>query len=127
MSISISDISEFAEWEASHPSQVIEERDQSLIDMARPDRVWVDRDSSNDARSSWDLSDSDSDCESDVEQVEPDLPRRSIARPVLGIGGSTAKRERQSSVRLCPGRSMVSSPLGERRVLIEFDWLGSGS
>lgn len=51
-----SDISEFAAWEAEHPSQVLEEseRERSLADMARPEReqVWGDRDSSNDARSS---------------------------------------------------------------------------
>jgi hypothetical protein len=51
-----SDISEFAAWEAEHPSQVREEseRERSLADMGRPERmrVWADRDSSNDARSS---------------------------------------------------------------------------
>jgi hypothetical protein len=51
-----SDISEFAVWEAEHPSQAIEEseRERSLADMGRPERmrVWADRDSSNDARSS---------------------------------------------------------------------------
>ncbi|KAF8854090.1 hypothetical protein BDZ45DRAFT_49907 [Acephala macrosclerotiorum] len=51
-----SDISEFAAWEKSHPSNLAEEnsREQSVLmaDMARPERVWGDRDSSNDARSS---------------------------------------------------------------------------
>jgi hypothetical protein len=49
MSLSGSDISAFAEWEALHPQSLHED---SKRDMARPDRVWRDRDSSNDARSS---------------------------------------------------------------------------
>jgi hypothetical protein len=51
-----SDISEFAKWEAEHPSQVNgeSERERSLADMVRSERmqIWGDRDSSNDARSS---------------------------------------------------------------------------
>ncbi|KAK0119317.1 hypothetical protein ONS96_012372 [Cadophora gregata f. sp. sojae] len=47
-----SDISSFAEWEAKHPAQSFSEREQSLLDMQDPARVWGDRDSSNDARSS---------------------------------------------------------------------------
>jgi hypothetical protein len=53
MSLSGSDISSFAEWEALHqPLAKDSERERSLADMARPERVWRDRDSSNDARSS---------------------------------------------------------------------------
>ncbi|PVH85724.1 hypothetical protein DL98DRAFT_583316 [Cadophora sp. DSE1049] len=47
-----SDISSFAEWEAQNPAQSFSEREQSLLDMKDPARVWGDRDSSNDARSS---------------------------------------------------------------------------
>jgi hypothetical protein len=49
---SISDISEFAAWEALHPSQPLGESERE--DMERPERrrIWGDRDSSNDARSS---------------------------------------------------------------------------
>jgi hypothetical protein len=51
-----SDITSFADWEALHPSHLVEEnsREPSVLaaDMAREDRVWRDRDSSNDARSS---------------------------------------------------------------------------
>jgi hypothetical protein len=53
MSLSGSDISSFAKWEALHqPLAKDSERERSLADMARPERVWRDRDSSNDARSS---------------------------------------------------------------------------
>ncbi|KAH7364064.1 hypothetical protein BKA65DRAFT_129244 [Rhexocercosporidium sp. MPI-PUGE-AT-0058] len=47
-----SDISSFAEWEAQNPAQSFSEREQSMLDMKNPARVWGDRDSSNDARSS---------------------------------------------------------------------------
>jgi hypothetical protein len=51
-----SDISDFAAWEASNPlttGEIHEQsREQSLIDMAHPERVWDGEDSSNDARSS---------------------------------------------------------------------------
>ncbi|KAL2072700.1 hypothetical protein VTL71DRAFT_12043 [Oculimacula yallundae] len=48
-----SDISSFAEWEAQERvGFTIEEREQKLLDMEDPARVWKDRDSSNDARSS---------------------------------------------------------------------------
>ncbi|KAH7417438.1 hypothetical protein BKA64DRAFT_300643 [Cadophora sp. MPI-SDFR-AT-0126] len=47
-----SDISSFAEWEAQNPAQSLSERQQSLLDMKDPTRVWGDRDSSNDGRSS---------------------------------------------------------------------------
>lgn len=54
----LSDISSFAAWELLHPSNLAEEnsREPSVLaaDMARPERVWKDRDSSNDARSSGD-------------------------------------------------------------------------
>jgi hypothetical protein len=53
---SVSDISEFAAWEAAHPSQARgeSERERNLADMEHPERmrIWGDRDSSNDARSS---------------------------------------------------------------------------
>ncbi|KAK2628283.1 hypothetical protein QTJ16_002929 [Diplocarpon rosae] len=52
MSTSPSDISSFAKWEARNPERTISVREQSLLDMADPQRVWGDRDSSNDARSS---------------------------------------------------------------------------
>lgn len=48
-SISGSDYSEFAAWEAANPLWRGESREQSLIDMARADRVWEGEDSSNDA------------------------------------------------------------------------------
>jgi hypothetical protein len=55
----MSDISEFAEWEAQQHQQDpdeaaagLSERQQKLIDMAHEHRVWPDRDSSNDFRSS---------------------------------------------------------------------------
>jgi hypothetical protein len=44
-----SDITDFAAWEAEHPSQPLEERTEQLADRMR---IWGDRDSSNDARSS---------------------------------------------------------------------------
>lgn len=48
-----SDISSFAAWDAQNPTQLpISEREQRLLDMRDPQRVWNDRDSSNDARSS---------------------------------------------------------------------------
>jgi hypothetical protein len=51
-----SDITEFAAWEALNPSQARDEseRERSLADMERSERtrIWGDRDSSNDARSS---------------------------------------------------------------------------
>ncbi|CZR51064.1 uncharacterized protein PAC_00939 [Phialocephala subalpina] len=51
-----SDISEFAAWELLHPSNLAEEnsREPSVLmaDMASAERLWKDRDSSNDARSS---------------------------------------------------------------------------
>ncbi len=48
-----SDISSFAAWEAQNPAHPsISEREQSLLDMKDPQRLWKDRDSSNDARSS---------------------------------------------------------------------------
>ena len=50
-----SDISSFAEWEAQNPAQSFSEREQSLLDMKDPARVWGDRDSSNDARSSVEM------------------------------------------------------------------------
>jgi hypothetical protein len=67
MSFSGSDISSFAEWEALHqPLAKDSGRERSLADMARPERVWRDRDSSNDARSSS----SDSEDESLEEEVK---------------------------------------------------------
>lgn len=55
VSLAGSDISEFAAWEKAHPlidGEVHEQsREQSIIDMARPERVWEGADSSNDARS----------------------------------------------------------------------------
>jgi hypothetical protein len=57
----MSDISSFAEWEAQHQhsnkGDILSEREQKLIDMASEHRIWSDRDSSNDYRSS--ASDSD--------------------------------------------------------------------
>lgn len=44
-----SDITDFAAWEAEHPSQPLEERPEQRGDRMR---IWGDRDSSNDARSS---------------------------------------------------------------------------
>jgi hypothetical protein len=44
-----SDITDFAAWEAEHPSQPLEERTEQ---RAARMRIWGDRDSSNDARSS---------------------------------------------------------------------------
>ena len=44
-----SDITDFAAWEAEHPSQPLEERTEQRADRMR---IWGDRDSSNDARSS---------------------------------------------------------------------------
>jgi hypothetical protein len=52
----MSDISTFAEWEAQHPDEStggvgsVKEREQK--DMTGPARIWQDRDSSNDPRSS---------------------------------------------------------------------------
>jgi hypothetical protein len=51
----MSDISSFAEWEAQQldtEGNIPTERQQKLIDMASEYRIWVDRDSSNDYRSS---------------------------------------------------------------------------
>lgn len=52
----LSDISSFAEWEFLHPESLAQEdsREASVLagDMARHERIWKDRDSSNDARSS---------------------------------------------------------------------------
>jgi hypothetical protein len=47
-----SDITDFAAWEAEHPSQPLEERTEQRADRMR---IWGDRDSSNDARSSEEL------------------------------------------------------------------------
>ena len=44
-----SDISSFAAWEALHPSQSLDESGDRHADM---ERIWGDRDSSNDERSS---------------------------------------------------------------------------
>jgi hypothetical protein len=61
----MSDISEFAEWEAQQQHQQdsneaagLTERQQKLMDMAHEHRIWKDRDSSNDFRSSESGSDS---------------------------------------------------------------------
>ena len=52
----MSDISSFAEWEAQQQLEadgdVLSEHQQKLIDMASEYRIWADRDSSNDYRSS---------------------------------------------------------------------------
>jgi hypothetical protein len=54
----MSDISSFAEWEAQQlqeleeGEEVLSERHQKMIDMASEYRIWADRDSSNDFRSS---------------------------------------------------------------------------
>jgi hypothetical protein len=51
----MSDISSFAEWEAQQldtEGNIPTERQQKLIDMASEYKIWVDRDSSNDYRSS---------------------------------------------------------------------------
>jgi hypothetical protein len=47
-----SDITDFAAWEAEHPSQPLEERTEQRADRMR---IWGDRDSSNDAGSSEEL------------------------------------------------------------------------
>ncbi len=47
-----SDITDFAAWEAEHPSQPLQERTEQLADRMR---IWGDRDSSNDARSSEEI------------------------------------------------------------------------
>lgn len=52
MSSGGSDISSFAVWEAHIANPKISDREQSLLDMKDTLRVWPDRDSSNDARSS---------------------------------------------------------------------------
>ena len=51
----MSDISSFAEWEAQQldtEGNIPTERQQKLIDMRSEYRIWADRDSSNDYRSS---------------------------------------------------------------------------
>lgn len=50
----ISDISSFARWEEETGEKIFDEREVSRLDMADTElpRVWADRDSSNDARSS---------------------------------------------------------------------------
>lgn len=66
----MSDISSFAEWEAQHQhsyqGDALSERQQKLIDMASEHRIWADRDSSNDYRSS--ASDSESEEGSAIER-----------------------------------------------------------
>jgi hypothetical protein len=85
-----SDISEFAAWEAQHPSQVREEseRERSLADMGRPERmrVWADRDSSNDARSS--------DEEIEVRKEGKGMGKRAV---VVEIPSSDAESEGESA------------------------------
>jgi hypothetical protein len=91
MSLGGSDISSFAEWEALHPPQEREnsERERSRADMARPERVWKDRDSSNDARSSSE----DDSSSSEQEEVGEKLPVEKAVkgRKEIVIPSSTAE------------------------------------
>lgn len=48
----MSDISQFAEWEAQDQNLKIGECEQLLLDMEHPNRVWMGPDSSNDPMSS---------------------------------------------------------------------------
>lgn len=80
-----SDISSFAEWEAQNPAQSFSEREQSLLDMKDPARVWGDRDSSNDARSS------------DEESASEHAGLRSLNGGVAGSGTKGQRLEIPSS------------------------------
>jgi hypothetical protein len=103
MSLSGSDISSFAEWEALHPSQHEKsERERSLADMARPERVWRDRDSSNDARSSS----SGSEDESLEEEVKLEARKGMGGKEKVGMG--KGRREIPSSTAETVSQELVS-------------------
>ena len=92
----MSDISSFAEWEAQHQyfdggELALNERHQKLIDMASGYRIWADRDSSNDFRSS--ASDSDDKGENEVENggLEPLVHNRGVGTVNGGLVGGVGR------------------------------------
>jgi hypothetical protein len=92
-----SDISSFAEWEALHqPLAKDGERERSLADMARPERVWRDRDSSNDARSS--SSGSEDESLEDEVKLEVRQGKGGKAKRELVVPSSTAETVSQELV-----------------------------
>ncbi|CZT49792.1 uncharacterized protein RSE6_10683 [Rhynchosporium secalis] len=70
-----SDISSFAAWETQNPpAQTLSAKQQSMLDMKDPARVWKDRDSSNDARSSEGGSAEENTAQPKDEQVMTEAP-----------------------------------------------------
>ena len=85
----MSDISSFAEWEAQHQHSdegPLNERQQQLIDMASDQRIWADRDSSNDYRSSATDSDNQSE-DSGVELLVRREERKTVNAEVIKARG----------------------------------------
>jgi hypothetical protein len=97
-----SDISSFAEWEALHqPLAKDSERERSLADMARPERVWRDRDSSNDARSLSSSSEDESledEVKLEVRQGKGGKGKNGLGKRELVIPSSTAETVSQELV-----------------------------
>jgi hypothetical protein len=91
-----SDISEFAAWELAHPLGVgdvhEQSREQSLIDMAQPERIWRGEDSSNDPRS---------------EDEDMEIVKDVVVNEVRG--GEGRKAEEQSPRKDFNGESIIPS------------------
>ncbi len=101
-----SDITDFAAWEAEHPSQPLKERTEHSADRMR---IWGDRDSSNDSRGSDEL---------EQENMAGFVVEKKVEGNGEGreeIPGSDAQSDKELKVRKNKGR------FGERGV--ERNWL----